>query len=412
MTWRTQMQPASFRGAGFLVESADGEAGRRLAVHEYPKRDLPYAEDLGRKARIFKVTGFVIGSGYMSDRDALLAACEEAGPGTLIHPYHGTLEVICQVCTWREELRAGGKATFSLTFMEAGERDYPAEDLDFQDQAADSADGVDAVAGDVFAEIYRLSGPAWLSAAAAGDLATALELVQDVVDSMPSLLDSQASGEFLDWLADAVDNTEETVEEGAGGVAATVEEAISTLAEVGGEDALDGLATIATFGATNDQTTATHGTTLASVPLTTANRRTQADNQSALTALARRLALSTGARVALATDYASYEQGLAVRDRLLPLMDDEIMLAGNSGQDLMYQALRNLYTSTNQAFAAKLKGLARVRTLDPMAFPRPVLALAYDLYNDLGRAGQIVALNNLPHPGLPPAGESLRVLSV
>ncbi|MBI4800430.1 MAG: DNA circularization N-terminal domain-containing protein [Desulfarculus sp.] len=40
MTWRTQMQPATFRGAGFLVKGHNGEAGRRLAVHEYPERDL------------------------------------------------------------------------------------------------------------------------------------------------------------------------------------------------------------------------------------------------------------------------------------------------------------------------------------------------------------------------------------
>jgi prophage DNA circulation protein len=72
MTWRTRMQPASFRGAGFLVEGHDGEVGRRLAVHEYPERDLPYAEDLGRKARVFKITGLVIGPDYMAQRDALL----------------------------------------------------------------------------------------------------------------------------------------------------------------------------------------------------------------------------------------------------------------------------------------------------------------------------------------------------
>ena len=41
MTWRTRMQPASFRGAGLLVERHDGEVGRRLAVHEYPERGLP-----------------------------------------------------------------------------------------------------------------------------------------------------------------------------------------------------------------------------------------------------------------------------------------------------------------------------------------------------------------------------------
>jgi prophage DNA circulation protein len=76
MGWKENMRPASFRGAGFFIEATDGDVGRRLAIHEYPLQDLPYGEDLGRKARVFKLTGQVIGPDYMAKRDALLAACE------------------------------------------------------------------------------------------------------------------------------------------------------------------------------------------------------------------------------------------------------------------------------------------------------------------------------------------------
>ena len=50
MPWRDRLLDASFRGAAFRVESHSAEAaGRRAAVHQYPGRDTPYAEDLGRR---------------------------------------------------------------------------------------------------------------------------------------------------------------------------------------------------------------------------------------------------------------------------------------------------------------------------------------------------------------------------
>lgn len=408
MTWRTRMQPASFRGAGFLVEGHDGEVGRRLAVHEYPERDLPYAEDLGRKARVFKITGLVIGPDYMAARDALLAACEQPGPGTLVHPYHGTMEVVCQACAYREETRAGGRASFSFTFMEAGQRNYPAVELDFTAQAAQAADSVRAVAGEVFAQVYQTAGPAWLSAASAGDFRTALALVQAVARAMPSVLDGSAVNRFLADLEATAASVEALVAGGAEAVAGALTDTVTGLATAGGSAATDGLLELAQFVAPN--TTNAYGLGLTAVPATTAHRRAQAANQDAFAALARRLAISSGVEAALAADYISFEAATARRGALLANLDEQMLAAGDAGQDDAFQALRGLYVSTNQAFAARAAGLAHVRQLALPPATRPALALAYDLYGDLGRASQIVAMNNLPHPGLPPAGESLQVL--
>ena len=48
-TWEN-LRPASFRGVAFEVESHSESGGRRIELHEYPLRDTPYAEDLGKKA--------------------------------------------------------------------------------------------------------------------------------------------------------------------------------------------------------------------------------------------------------------------------------------------------------------------------------------------------------------------------
>src|SRR5436305_959267 len=58
--WIDSLQQASFRGIPFGVLSGAGRFGRRLALHEYPNRDKPWPEDMGRATRRIALTGFLI----------------------------------------------------------------------------------------------------------------------------------------------------------------------------------------------------------------------------------------------------------------------------------------------------------------------------------------------------------------
>ncbi len=79
----SQLQPqlrlASFRGTAFQVNDADLGAGRRMQVHEYPQRDMPWVEDLGRATREISIEGFLIGTYYIAQANRLLAALEASG---------------------------------------------------------------------------------------------------------------------------------------------------------------------------------------------------------------------------------------------------------------------------------------------------------------------------------------------
>ena len=86
------MLPASFNGARSPLREHRRESGRRIVEHQFPKKDLPYAEDMGRSAREFTVRGYCIvfpfdtGDGlrtidYTVVRDLLIAALEAEGPG-------------------------------------------------------------------------------------------------------------------------------------------------------------------------------------------------------------------------------------------------------------------------------------------------------------------------------------------
>lgn len=132
--WRKDLQPASFRGVKFHCEAGARESGRRTVTHEFPKKDLPYSEDMGRRAIEFTVRGYIIvypkelqGPGlelfsknYIPQRDRLAAALEKEGPGELQLPTSMPLKVVCQRYRLTEESKLGGYCTFDMTFTEFG----------------------------------------------------------------------------------------------------------------------------------------------------------------------------------------------------------------------------------------------------------------------------------------------------
>lgn len=119
--WRYRlMRPASFRGIPFKVEDAARAGGRRQAVFEFPKRDDPYAEDMGRRARRFSVRGYLLGGDYDRQRDALIAAMEQEGAGLLIHYFLGEFQVAPDVYDVTESRQRGGYAEINMQFVESG----------------------------------------------------------------------------------------------------------------------------------------------------------------------------------------------------------------------------------------------------------------------------------------------------
>ncbi len=127
--WRARWQVARYRQAPFHVEVSSVASGRRVALHEYPKRDDDYAEDMGRRAKRHIVEGYVIAStfnnfNFIPERDALIAALEQDtadNPGWLQHPLLPGMFVICEHFSVQETREKGGMATFNMSFIEAGQ---------------------------------------------------------------------------------------------------------------------------------------------------------------------------------------------------------------------------------------------------------------------------------------------------
>ena len=132
IAWRSSLRRASFRSAQFHVDTGVRESGRRIVNHEFPKRDAPYAEDMGRKARSFTVRGYIIvypkdtgdvlqQKNYIPARDSLILALETDGPANLQLPTLGVLNVACTGYRITEEEKFGGYCVFDMSFTEYGQ---------------------------------------------------------------------------------------------------------------------------------------------------------------------------------------------------------------------------------------------------------------------------------------------------
>ena len=139
MAWRDRLLRGSFRGIPFAIQEHRVEGGRRAQTHEYPGRDEPYTEDLGRRRKQYEVEAYVIGDDYAAVRDDLIEAADKPGPGALVHPYLGTRQVTCTKCAVSERSSEGRMARLSLVFVEAGRNIHPAD-------RADSAAVIDGAA--------------------------------------------------------------------------------------------------------------------------------------------------------------------------------------------------------------------------------------------------------------------------
>jgi prophage DNA circulation protein len=155
--WTDRLQPASWRGVPFAVTEGTSRFGRKQAIHDYPFRDQVWIEDLGRAPRRISITGFLIedsliygGGDVLLQKEAMIAAAETAGPGTLVHPTLGvlTLSLLEPVeILERKDLGLAFGLRFSL--IEAGQRVFPSTSTSTQDQTNTAAgDASAAFAGD------------------------------------------------------------------------------------------------------------------------------------------------------------------------------------------------------------------------------------------------------------------------
>ncbi|MFH5924548.1 DNA circularization N-terminal domain-containing protein [Roseomonas xinghualingensis] len=146
--WRDHLRPAFWRDVHFKVIGSEGLAGRRVHLHEYPFRDEPWAEDLGRRTRSFTVRGYLIGDDVDQQLLDIEAAAEQPGSGTLVHPLRGEMEVTLLALGWSDAWDEGRVVRLIMEFVETGARRFPTSIMDGAAEIEGAAAHLEGVAGE------------------------------------------------------------------------------------------------------------------------------------------------------------------------------------------------------------------------------------------------------------------------
>lgn len=147
--WRLMLVPASYCGVQYHVEQQARSSGRRIVLHEYPKRDLPYSESMGRHAIRYQVTGYLIGPNYHQAKRALVEALESQDGGPLVDPYLvAPLMAVCERYSVTETRERGGYCTLEMSFVELGSAGNSLAATDTGSAANASADASSNAAAD------------------------------------------------------------------------------------------------------------------------------------------------------------------------------------------------------------------------------------------------------------------------
>lgn len=145
MTWKQGLRPARFGSATFHTTDRGLKGGKALAVHEFPKRNSPYTEEMGRQARKWHVDAYVIGDDYMAARDALIAECEKPGARSYNDHWGRSGVVQCEDYDLKETSQEGRMARITLVLVEAGSSAMPMAIIATAAQLAGAAGSLSAV---------------------------------------------------------------------------------------------------------------------------------------------------------------------------------------------------------------------------------------------------------------------------
>lgn len=363
--WKDNLREASFRGVPFFYDSTGIDGGRRTQTHEFAYRDKPYTEDLGRKAQEIPIEAYVLGDEYMTARDNLLKACNEEGPGELIHPYYGSIQVNCQVISIRESTSEGRIARISMTFIEAGEKFFPDSSPDRSAAVEASADKLDTAAADDFADTFSVEGyPEFVS----------LSAIKDVTKFLNAIFSGQADLNLISGFSSLF----QTPRSLALGIQSLLSE-------------LEGIGTKKTPSKTLIET-CNYGNRISSTSKSTTQARING-NSNAVVDLVRRSAISAASRSAVEAAFDTRNDAESVRDVIADAIDSQAEITSDIP---IYLALTDMRAALVQAVPPEgLPELVAVNVKRPVSG----LVLAYDLYADALRADEIIIRNNVRHPG-------------
>lgn len=172
MSWQERLQRASFRGVEFLFDDATFDEGRLLSVRTIPGRDSPDIQDLNRSEAVIQFRAIFTGDDHDLDGRAFLAELVRTGPGRLIHPYRGPLDIQIERYGQRHSRSDPGQTVFEVSaYVVDTQTDAPQTSLTSQaDVAQRAADLNGSAKRSVSSGLKSRGVPEWVRESSTGQL--------------------------------------------------------------------------------------------------------------------------------------------------------------------------------------------------------------------------------------------------
>ena len=399
-----------FRGVPFYIDDGERTGGRRVASHQFPLRDSPFTQDMGRRQRGFTLNIVLVGTGARGDSrryasvedwcDDLINAFEMKGPARLDHPRYGELSVQADEYRVADDLRVRNVIRLSISFLEPGDQVLQPRVISFA-LVNEKADALQAAAAAAFADTFITDGqPVSVQVKAADALSAAFAMVSKVKSAAGRIqaLSQQAQGMLMQPA-----NLGFTLISSVRMIQGSIFSPASLLK--GQMDFLKGV--ISRRPVTNQATVS------GAANVTAAVNEQAIYGAMALAAVAEAARLLSGTVATESGDtiegvsFDNADQAIAMRDAFLDLVDD-LELITDDAVLLPLKAIRAQIVSDMAGRAANLAGIERI-TLEAST---PALVLAQRLYADARRADDIIVRNGIKRPLFVPASQLLEVLNV
>jgi prophage DNA circulation protein len=430
--FQSLLQQAYWRGIPFLVETQQVTKGRKTALHEYPFRDGGWVEDLGRKQRVFRFTGHLVGDSAPIMQLLLDTACELAGPGLLIHPTLGAMNVALMSASSSVHSDKMRVISVEFEFMEQGTSLFPGiissalsavvGAVSNALSAFGSAISVAMTAISLVSGAVEIAGATGVTssfssacAAAAADPAALVALATALPPpDTNTWYGRYAAGSAVTQLPDATTvvslQAQMAVQRAAvAAAAAALTAAAVALTALTTQTLVAAMANVveatrATMSNPADQIRTLLNLATFTVPVVsdgTGLSTDVADLNASLAATCRRCALASLGLASSSYQPLSYEDAAAMRTLVSAALGVEITAAGDAGDDASYGALRALRTAMIEDLTTRGAALPLVMTVT-LPTNLPTLVVAYRLYQDASRSDEIASETAVIHPAFLP----------
>lgn len=403
LAYKNKLQEASFRGVPFGINTVNTTIGRRSILHEYPLRDDPYAEDLGRKAREFQIDAFVMSPNDYVQSKALQAALSDYDtPGTLVHPTMGQFQVIVRDCQHRYSNQLGGIEYYSVTFVETLGNNFPNVSIDTQSQIRNGVNSFIQTANTYFTENFKVAGlPDFIAESSVQNLRTFATKFRSLVN-----FGSARNGNPNDYsrLIARLSQFEEDIPTLVNDPL-TLAETINSL----NSDLNSSFADNLSLAMLIQSRLYEYGLDFLIILPTTNLREIEGENQNQLIYLIRASVIAMMVRNVSLMNFASSDDAINTRDSIDVKAWDLLEILANNFADDIYNSLSTVITAMVQDIRVRSTNSETTRTYQ-IADSQPALVLAYEFLGDASQDLALVDRNKVQNPLFVPANSEVKVV--